>query len=63
MVLMFDFKCILLLTVYYVLQIVYSIQGCKSLLSIGGDNLQFCPIFNIRGDEPQPPFFSGELIK
>ena len=37
-------------------------QGCKSLLSIGGDNLQFCPIFNIGMDEPQTQFVSGEQI-
>ena len=34
-------------------------QGCRSLLSIAGDNLQFCPIFYIGGDEPRPRFFSG----
>ena len=42
-------------------------QWCKSLLSIGGDNLQFypkfCPIFNIGGNEPRPRLFSGEQIK
>ena len=38
-------------------------QGCKSLLSIGGDNLQFSPIFSIGMDEPQTQFFSGEQIK
>ena len=41
-------------------------HGCKSLLSIGGDNLQFCPIlpyFQHWGDEPRPPFFSSEQIK
>ena len=38
-------------------------QWCKSLMSIGGDNLQFCPIFDIGGDEPRPRFFSGEQIK
>ena len=41
-------------------------QGCKSLLSIGGDNLQFYPnfaLFSTLGDEPRPRFFSGEPIK
>ena len=38
-------------------------QGCKSLLSIGGDNLQFYPIFNIGEDESRPRFFSGERFK
>ena len=38
-------------------------QGCRSLLSTGGDNLQFYPNFNIGGDEPRPQFFSGKEIK
>ena len=29
-------------------------QGGKCFLSIGGDNLQFYPIFSIGGDEPRP---------
>ena len=41
-------------------------QGCRSLLSIGGDNLQFhhnFAVFSTLGDEPPPRFFSGEQIK
>ena len=40
-------------------------QGCKSLLSIGGDNLQFYPnfaLFSRLGGEPRPRFFSAEQI-
>ena len=37
-------------------------QGCKSLLSIKGDNLHFYPVFNIGGDEPRPRFISDEQI-
>ena len=41
-------------------------QGCRSLLSIGGDNLQFYPNFAqflTLGDEPRLRFCSGEQIK
>ena len=31
--------------------------GCRALLSIGGDHLQFYPIFNIEWGEPQPKCF------
>ena len=38
-------------------------QGCRSLLSIRGDNSQFYPSFQHRGDEPRSRFCSGEQIK
>ena len=41
-------------------------QGCRSLLSIGEDNLQFYPnfaLFSTLGDEPRPRFCSGEQTK
>ena len=47
-------------------KVMLNLQECRSLLSIGGiicNFTQFCPIFNIRGDKPQPRFFSGEQIK
>ena len=37
-------------------------QWCRFLLSIGGDNLQFRPIFNVGGDGPRPRFCSGVQI-
>ena len=41
-------------------------QECRSLSSIGGDNLQFYPnfaLFSTWGDEPRPRFCLGEQIK
>ena len=41
-------------------------QGYRSLLSIGGDNLQFYPnfaLFSTLGDEPRLRFLSGKQIK